>query len=122
MNRSAFRLAQVPQFLIENGFSDPRSDLFPGRIGVTQPRRVAALSTSQRVAQELNWKFGKEVSYQVLCGGGGDVRGAVGNVMRPEGPGTRMRGEGGASVWDDKLVLVFVLVEESVGTRFGGWR
>ena len=34
-------------------------------IGVTEPRRVAAVSTAKRVADELNVTFEKEVSYQV---------------------------------------------------------
>ncbi|KAF2074785.1 hypothetical protein CYY_003931 [Polysphondylium violaceum] len=60
------KTTQVPQFLYEAGFGhqDPRSD-FPGIIGVTQPRRVAAVSTAQRVAHELNVEFGKEVGYQI---------------------------------------------------------
>lgn len=47
------KTTQVPQFLYEAGFGDPRSKT-PGMIGVTEPRRVAAISTSQRVASELN--------------------------------------------------------------------
>lgn len=47
------KTTQVPQFLYEAGFGDPRSKT-PGMIGVTEPRRVAAISTSQRVARELN--------------------------------------------------------------------
>ena len=34
-------------------------------IGVTQPRRVAAVSMAQRVAHELNTPLGAEVAYQV---------------------------------------------------------
>jgi HrpA-like RNA helicase len=37
----------------------------PGIIGVTQPRRVAAVSMSKRVAQELSLSE-QEVSYQVF--------------------------------------------------------
>jgi ATP-dependent RNA helicase DHX37/DHR1 len=47
------KTTQVPQFLYEAGFGDPKSPV-PGMIGVTEPRRVAAISTSQRVAVELN--------------------------------------------------------------------
>lgn len=47
------KTTQVPQFLYEAGFGDSRSKT-PGMIGVTEPRRVAAISTSQRVASELN--------------------------------------------------------------------
>lgn len=36
-----------------------------GIIGITQPRRVAVLSTAKRVAFELGLQLGKEVGYQV---------------------------------------------------------
>lgn len=47
------KTTQVPQFLIEAGFGDAD---FPERsalVGVTQPRRVAAISTARRVAEEM---------------------------------------------------------------------
>ncbi|CAE6445157.1 unnamed protein product [Rhizoctonia solani] len=47
------KTTQVPQFLYEAGFGVPGSDN-PGMIGITQPRRVAALSTASRVSHELN--------------------------------------------------------------------
>lgn len=47
------KTTQVPQFLYEAGFGDPTCDLHGGLIGVTQPRRVAALAVAQRIAQEL---------------------------------------------------------------------
>lgn len=40
-------------------------DGFTGLIGITEPRRVAAITMSQRVAYELNLENGKEVGYQV---------------------------------------------------------
>lgn len=36
-----------------------------GKVGVTQPRRVAAITVAQRVAQEMKCILGKEVGYQV---------------------------------------------------------
>eukprot|EP00927_Polykrikos_kofoidii_P034413 TRINITY_DN29210_c0_g1_i1.p1 TRINITY_DN29210_c0_g1~~TRINITY_DN29210_c0_g1_i1.p1 ORF type:complete len:1369 (-),score=352.93 TRINITY_DN29210_c0_g1_i1:131-4192(-) len=50
---------QIPQFLYEAGLCD--GDRF--RIAVTQPRRVAAISVSQRVGDELNDL--RRVGYQV---------------------------------------------------------
>ncbi|CAE7680237.1 ECM16 [Symbiodinium pilosum] len=50
---------QVPQFLYECGLCNGEEHL----IGVTQPRRVAAVSVSQRVGQELNEP--EKVGYQV---------------------------------------------------------
>ena len=47
------KTTQIPQFLLEGGFNRPGQC-----IGVTQPRRVAAISLSQRVGQEQgNGKF-----------------------------------------------------------------
>ncbi|KNE73417.1 hypothetical protein AMAG_17532 [Allomyces macrogynus ATCC 38327] len=56
------KTTQVPQFLYEAGYSHPDSD-FPGWIGVTQPRRVAAVAMAERVGHELNAK--DQVSYQI---------------------------------------------------------
>ena len=36
-----------------------------GKIGITQPRRVAAITVAQRVAQEMQCNLGREVGYQV---------------------------------------------------------
>ncbi|OBZ71658.1 putative ATP-dependent RNA helicase PB1A10.06c, partial [Grifola frondosa] len=57
------KTTQVPQFLFEAGFGSPGSDN-PGMIGVTQPRRVAAMSMASRVAQELVLTSSR-VSYQI---------------------------------------------------------
>jgi len=55
---------QIPQFLYERGYSNKNSRN-PGKIGITQPRRIAAVTLSQRVSQELNLSLGKEVGYQI---------------------------------------------------------
>uniref|UniRef100_W5KFF5 Activating signal cointegrator 1 complex subunit 3 n=1 Tax=Astyanax mexicanus TaxID=7994 RepID=W5KFF5_ASTMX len=53
------KTTQVPQFLYEAGYASA------GRIiGVTEPRRVAAVSMSRRVAKEMNLSTGV-VSYQI---------------------------------------------------------
>ncbi|KDN51411.1 P-loop containing nucleoside triphosphate hydrolase protein [Tilletiaria anomala UBC 951] len=57
------KTTQVPQFLYERGFGTPGSQN-PGMIGITQPRRVAALSMTQRVASELSLPPNK-VSHQI---------------------------------------------------------
>ncbi|KIO20952.1 hypothetical protein M407DRAFT_10632 [Tulasnella calospora MUT 4182] len=57
------KTTQVPQFLFEAGFGTPGSDN-PGIIGITQPRRVAAMSMAARVAEELNLPANR-VSYQI---------------------------------------------------------
>ncbi|KAE8193952.1 hypothetical protein CF336_g3760 [Tilletia laevis] len=57
------KTTQVPQFLYEAGFGTPGS-LNPGLIGITQPRRVAALSTAARVRSELSLPESR-VSHQI---------------------------------------------------------
>ena len=57
------KTTQIPQFLYEAGFGDPDGPT-PGMIGITQPRRVAAVSMAQRVANELNLSASK-VAYQI---------------------------------------------------------
>ncbi|KNZ81277.1 Putative ATP-dependent RNA helicase PB1A10.06c [Termitomyces sp. J132] len=57
------KTTQVPQFLYEAGFGTPDSDN-PGMIGITQPRRVAAMSMAARVAHELSLTSSR-VSYQI---------------------------------------------------------
>ncbi|RUS17073.1 P-loop containing nucleoside triphosphate hydrolase protein [Endogone sp. FLAS-F59071] len=57
------KTTQIPQFLYEAGYSHHGSDN-PGLIGITQPRRVAAVSMSKRVAMELGLSE-NEVSYQI---------------------------------------------------------
>uniref|UniRef100_A0A8C4LZ29 DEAH-box helicase 37 n=1 Tax=Equus asinus asinus TaxID=83772 RepID=A0A8C4LZ29_EQUAS len=53
------KTTQVPQFLYEAGYSSDNSI-----IGVTEPRRVAAMAMSQRVAKEMNLSQ-RVVSYQI---------------------------------------------------------
>lgn len=57
------KTTQVPQFLYEAGFGNVDSP-YPGMIGVTQPRRVAAVSMSNRVKNELG-DHGKRVGHQI---------------------------------------------------------
>ena len=52
------KTTQVPQFLYEAGYA------LQGTIGVTEPRRVAAVNMSQRVALEMSLPRSK-VSYQI---------------------------------------------------------
>ncbi|NXG46568.1 DHX37 helicase, partial [Psilopogon haemacephalus] len=53
------KTTQVPQFLYEAGYASSS-----GAIGITEPRRVAAVSMSQRVAKEMNLSH-RVVSYQI---------------------------------------------------------
>lgn len=60
------KTTQIPQFLYEAGYGREESGR-PGLIGITQPRRVAAVSMARRVAQELNTTCDGdgEVGYQI---------------------------------------------------------
>lgn len=49
----------MTQYLAEDGFADN------GRIGCTQPRRVAAMSVAKRVAEEVGCRLGQEVGYTI---------------------------------------------------------
>ena len=53
------KTTQAPQFLHRVGYSKD------GMIGVTQPRRVAAISVARRVSHEMRCRLGAEVGYQV---------------------------------------------------------
>lgn len=57
------KTTQVPQFLFEAGYGSPDSPT-PGMIGITQPRRVAAVSMAKRIAQELG-EHSERVAYQI---------------------------------------------------------
>ena len=59
------KTTQVPQFLYEAGYGS-RDGPTPGTIGVTQPRRVAAVSMAERVGEEMGSAKSK-ISYQVGC-------------------------------------------------------
>lgn len=53
------KTTQIPQYLYEVGYGKA------GKIGCTQPRRVAAMSVATRVAQEVGCKLGQEVGYTI---------------------------------------------------------
>ena len=53
--------AQVPQFVCHELRSSQ-----PGKmVACTQPRRVAAMSVAQRVADEMDVKLGEQVGYTI---------------------------------------------------------
>lgn len=61
------KTTQLPQFLYEAGYT-----LDGKLIGVTEPRRVAAVTMSERVAHELN--LDKEIAYQIRFAGNVSVK------------------------------------------------
>ncbi|KAL2025101.1 hypothetical protein VTK56DRAFT_103 [Thermocarpiscus australiensis] len=69
------KTTQVPQFLFEAGYGSPDGPT-PGMIGVTQPRRVAAVSMSKRVAQELG-DHSHVVAYQIRFEGTVDPKTSI---------------------------------------------
>ncbi|KAK6849651.1 ECM16 DEAH-box RNA helicase [Apiospora arundinis] len=69
------KTTQVPQFLFEAGYGSPDSPT-PGLIGITQPRKVAAVSMAKRVGQELG-NHSHKVAYQIRFEGTADDKTAV---------------------------------------------
>merc|ERR1719167_1026216 len=53
------KTTQMTQYIAEAGFS------IRGKIGCTQPRRVAAMSVAKRVAEEFGCRLGQEVGYTI---------------------------------------------------------
>lgn len=53
------KTTQLTQFLMEDGYGKL------GKIGCTQPRRVAAMSVAKRVSEEAGCKLGEEVGYSI---------------------------------------------------------
>ena len=53
------KTTQMTQYLAEAGFTSK------GKIGCTQPRRVAAMSVAKRVAEEFGCRLGEEVGYAI---------------------------------------------------------
>lgn len=49
------KTTQMTQYLAESGYTSR------GKIGCTQPRRVAAMSVAKRVAEEFGCRLGEEV-------------------------------------------------------------
>ncbi|EFA80274.1 DEAD/DEAH box helicase [Heterostelium album PN500] len=54
------KTTQIPQFVFEAGFVEKGT-----MVGVTQPRRVAALSVAKRVSEEMDVVLGEEVGYSI---------------------------------------------------------
>jgi pre-mRNA-splicing factor ATP-dependent RNA helicase DHX16 len=54
------KTTQLPQYLHEAGYAKGGM-----KIGVTQPRRVAAMSVAQRVSEEMGSKLGNKVGYAI---------------------------------------------------------
>ncbi|KAM0324146.1 hypothetical protein ACHAQA_008338 [Verticillium albo-atrum] len=69
------KTTQVPQFLYEAGYGSPNSPT-SGMIGVTQPRRVAAVSMSKRVAEEMG-DHSERVAYQIRFEGTTSAKTAI---------------------------------------------
>lgn len=53
------KTTQITQYLAESGLTAR------GKIGCTQPRRVAAMSVAKRVAEEFGCRLGQEVGYTI---------------------------------------------------------
>lgn len=54
------KTTQITQYLAEAGYTTR------GKIGCTQPRRVAAMSVAKRVSEEYGCCLGQEVSHRTI--------------------------------------------------------
>ena len=65
------KTTQVPQYLYEEGLLGYNHEFLwhygssTKRIGITQPRRVAAITVAKRISEEQNVQLGSEVGYNV---------------------------------------------------------
>ena len=59
------KTTQIPQLCVEAGYctAGPNGDV--RQVACTQPRRVAAMSVAQRVADEMDVRIGEEVGYTI---------------------------------------------------------
>lgn len=56
------KTTQITQYMAEEGIA------VRGKIGCTQPRRVAAMSVAKRVSEEYGCRLGQEVTkYYLIC-------------------------------------------------------
>lgn len=55
------KTTQIPQFVLYDDLPQAQGKM----VACTQPRRVAAMSVAQRVAQEMDVKLGEEVGYSI---------------------------------------------------------
>jgi len=53
------KTTQIPKFCLAAGRG------IDGKIGCTQPRRIAAITVSQRIAEELGEETGRSVGYKI---------------------------------------------------------
>ena len=54
------KTTQITQYLAESGYTTR------GKIGCTQPRRVAAMSVAKRVSEEFGCRLGQEVGHFMI--------------------------------------------------------
>ncbi|MGC6426947.1 MAG: ATP-dependent RNA helicase HrpA [Akkermansiaceae bacterium] len=84
------KTTQLPKMAIELA----RAEKKEGRIGCTQPRRLAATSVARRVAEELRVELGKEVGWQVrfteVCSKETQVKFMTDGILLAETQGDRL--------------------------------
>ena len=58
-------MLQIPQFVLDAVEAENTNKYKKWLVGCTQPRRVAAMSVSRRVADEMDVAIGEEVGYSI---------------------------------------------------------
>jgi hypothetical protein len=103
------KTTQVPQFLFEAGFSLAGSTR-PGLIGVTEPRRVAAMATAKRVAEEMNvWNPEESKKMQRM-----QEKSAKGKSMGASSTATALGGTSGEDAADLVDLTLFCCVKSKM--------
>ena len=95
------KTTQIPQFLFEAGYGREESG-HGGIVGVTQPRRVAAVAMARRVAEELG----------TICGPAGEVGYQIRYDAHSVGENCKIK------FMTDGILLKEVRIGETVETRF----
>jgi ATP-dependent helicase HrpA len=93
------KTTQLPKMLLAMGRADA------GRIGHTQPRRIAARSVAARIAQELGTELGGLVGYKVRfhdkLGGASAIKLMTDGILLAETQGDRSLSEYGTLIIDE---------------------
>ena len=93
------KTTQLPKMCLEAGLG------IEAKIGCTQPRRVAALSISRRIAEELNVAWGREVGCKIRfddrCGPETCIKLMTDGILLAETQGDRLLSEYNALILDE---------------------
>jgi len=106
---------QLPQMLYEHGFGSSLHPKFSGKIGMTQPRRVAAVAVAKRIKEEMNLSESKSVvGYQVRYDS--NISSSTKVVIMTDGILLRHLSSGDLLLKDYSVIIVDEAHERTVAT------